>query len=202
MSAPNYAARNHSRTLHSVLPSGSTALERAMVYAYDAQPVPTVIEQLADYGKVDAHLLAAVAFSLNIDAWSSRWTESVKRAALHSARAIQARKGTPWAVMQVLKALGQGDAKIIERIKARRWGDGTKWGTDGAMWGDGHRWDAFAIRLSQPVTAAQARLIINSVNAVKRKSARLVFIDYAENPLRWGDAVRWDSGYTWGIVNA
>lgn len=202
MSTPNYAARNHLRTLHTVLPSGSTTLERAMVYAYDGQPVPIVIEQLAYFGKVDAHLLSAVAYGQNIDAWSTNWNEQMQREALRNTRAIQARKGTPWAIMQVLKSMGQGDAKILERIKARRWGDGTRWGTDGAIWGDGHGWSAFAIRLSQTVTDVQARLIINAVNSVKRKSARLVFIDYAENPLRWGDAVRWDSGYTWGIVNA
>lgn len=202
MSVPNYATRNHPRTLHTILPSGSTTLERAMVDAYDAQPVPIVIEQLADYGNVDVHLLSAVAYGLNIDAWSTNWTEQMQREALRNARVIQARKGTPWAIMQVLKAMGQGDAKIIERVKSRCWGDGTKWGTDGAIWGGAHKWNVFAIRLSQQVTEAQARLIINAVNAVKRKSARLVYIDWTENPLRWGDAVRWGSGYTWGSVNA
>lgn len=202
MSVPNYATRNHPRTLHTVLPSGSTTLERAMVDAYDAQPVPIVIEQLADYGKVDARLLSAVAYGLNIDAWSTNWTEQMQREALRNARVIQACKGTPWAIMQVLKAMGQGDAKIMERIKARRWDDGTRWDDDGVVWGDEHNWNAFAIRLSQPVTEAQARLIINAVNAVKRKSAKLIYIDYAENPLRWDDGKRWDDGYTWDIVTA
>ena len=201
MSLTTYAARAHPRTLHTVLPSGSSALECAMVYAYDAQPVPTVIERLADYGKVDARLLSSVAYGLNIDAWSTQWSEAVQRAALQSAREIQARKGTPWAVQQVLKALGQGDATIIENVKSRRWGDGARWGDDGLMWGGAHNWDAFAIRLSQPVTDAHGRLIIDAVNSVKRASARLVYIDWAENPLRWGDQIKWGSGYTWGLIN-
>ena len=117
----DYARRDHPRNLHHILPSGSTVLERAIVDAYDAQTVPTVIENLSDVDVADTRLLNHLAYGANVDAWSSNWNESIKRAALRNAHAIQARKGTVWAVREALTAMGQGDSEIIERVQRRRY---------------------------------------------------------------------------------
>ena len=167
----DYARRDHPRDLHNVLPSGSTALERAIVDAYDAQTVPTVIENLSDVDVADTRLLNHLAYGANVDAWSSIWNESIKRAALRNAHAIQARKGTVWAVREALKAIGQGDSEIIERVQRRRYDTGERFDS-GLLWSDSaNQWATFAIRLKQPVTEAQGRLIIDAVSAVKRTSA-------------------------------
>ena len=202
VSAPDFAIRGLNNELHTALPAGSTPLERALVKAITSLPRPVVIEQINDYEKVDARLLNIVAYGLNVDAWSSSWPESIKRAALKTAREIQSKKGTVWAVREVLKALGQGDAEIIERIGAQRWVRGAKF-DEKFIWGDEQNgWATFAIRLKQPVTEAQGRLIIDAVSAVKRASAHLIYVDWASTPLRWDELRRWDSGYTFDLISA
>lgn len=196
-----YATRALPRTLHQVLPSGSTVLERALVNAYDAQPIPTVIEQLNDLDRIDARLLNAIAYKLNVDAWSSAWSDAVKRAYLKNAVKIQAKKGTVWAVKETLKALGQGDAVIIERVGSRFWDSGDRWDA-GYIWGEQQHWATFALRLTQRVTQAQGQVIINAISAVKPARCHLVYIDWANDDLRWDSGVRWDSGNTWDLVLA
>ena len=198
----DYARRNHPRELHQVLPSGSTALERAIVYAYDGQTVPTVIENLSDVDAADARLLNHLAYGANVDTWSSNWNESLKRAALRNAHAIQSRKGTVWAVREALKALGQGDAQIIERVAARYYDRDDQWDA-GLIWDDeAPDWGTFAIRLRQPVTDAQGRLIIDTVSAVKPARCHLIYIDFATDLLRWDSGQKWNSGFTWDIIAA
>ena len=61
MNAPAYATRALPRNLHYVLPGNATVLEQSLVYAYDAQRLPVLIEQINDADKVDVRLLSAVA---------------------------------------------------------------------------------------------------------------------------------------------
>ena len=202
VSAPDFAIRGLNNELHTALPAGSTPLERALVKAITSLPRPVVIEQINDYEKVDARLLNIVAYGLNVDAWSSSWPESIKRAALKTAREIQSKKGTVWAVREVLKAIGQGDAEIIERIGAQRWDGGAKFDEKFIWGGEQNGWATFAIRLKQPVSETQGRLIIEAVNSVKRASAHLLYVDWASTPLRWDELRRWDSGYTFDLISA
>ena len=202
VSAPDFAVRALSNELHTALPAGSTPLERALVKAITGLPRPVVIEQINDYEKVDARLLNIVAYGLNVDAWSSSWPESIKRAALKTAREIQSKKGTVWAVREVLKALGQGDAEIIERIGAQRWDGGAKFDEKFIWGGEQNGWATFAIRLKQPVSETQGRLIIDAVSAVKRASAHLIYVDWSAAQLRWDELRRWDSGYTFDLISA
>jgi hypothetical protein len=144
-------------------------------------------------------LLAIMAYERNADAWSDAWPVDTKRNMLKAARAIQARKGTVGAVRDVLKAMGQGSAVIIERIGGRRWDDGAAYDTD-YQW-DGS-WATFAVQLSQPVTSAQGALIIDAINAAKRTSAHLLWLDMSANPLKWDANYCFDTGYTWDIISA
>ena len=202
MSMMDYATRTHPRNLHDVLPSGSTPLERGIVYAYDGQPTPTVIETINDYDRLDARLLDVVAYGLNVDVWSSAWPESIKRQMLKSARSVQAKKGTLAAIRATLQAMGQGDAQILERVGARHWDDGECW-DNRCIWGDVQSgWALFAIRLKQPVTDAHGKLIIEAVSAAKPIRCHLVYLDFAGNQLRWDSEQRWDTGFTWDIIAA
>jgi phage tail P2-like protein len=194
-----YPTRNHPRNLHTVLPSGSTALEHDLVDAYDAQPVPVVIPTLKDPDTIPAPLLPYAAYERSVDTWSDNWPESTKRAMLKTARLIQARKGTVWAVREVLKAMGQGASQIIERVSGRRWDDGVHW-DDRYQW-DGH-WATFAIILAQPVTAAHGKLIIEAISAVKPARCHLIRLDLTANPLRWDAQYEWDTNYTWDTIEA
>lgn len=197
-----YATRTLPRSLHHVLPSNATVLEQSLVYAYDAQRLPVLIEQINDADKVDVRLLSAVAYGLGVDYWSSDWSESVRRTVLKTTRDIQAHKGTMWAIREVLKAVGQGGAEIIERVQRRRYGDGSHFG-EGLMYsGAANQAGTFAIRLKQPVTEAHGRLIIDAVSAVKPTARHLLYIDWARNNLRWGSGLRWGGGFTWGLIKA
>lgn len=191
--------RNHPRNLSIALPSGSSDLERHLVDAYDAQVTPALIEHLKNPDECPVELLPFLAYEYSVDTWSDDWPESIKRGMIKSARAIQARKGTVWAVRETLKAMGQGASKIIERVGGRRWDEGLKWDTR-YQW-DGH-WATFAIVLAQPVTAAHGKLIIEAISAVKPARCHLIRLDLTANPLRWDAHYEWDTNYTWDTIEA
>ena len=113
MSQVSYATRNYPRNLHTVLPSGSTPLEHAIVYAYDGQPVPTVIENLNDADKTDARLLNALAYQRNVEYWSMGASEQTKRAIIKESVQLHRIKGTVYSVRRALDLMGVS-TKITE----------------------------------------------------------------------------------------
>lgn len=197
----NYSQREHPRTLHNVLPSGSTTLEKAMVYAYDGQPVPTVIECLNNTQTINANLLDAMAFARNADNWQTSWTEAEKRDYLTRARAIQARKGTLWAMYEVLRTIGQGDAQIIERVGEVFFDDETQYDDGISMFDDdGDGWAKYAIILKTQVTDTMARWIIYAVQQVEPARCDLTEIVWGTAVVVFDADYTFDSDYTFEAV--
>ena len=201
MSALTYSVRPHPRTLHTVLPSGSTTLERALVYAYDAQPVPTVIEGLNDALAIDTRLLDAMAYARSADNWQISWTDAEKREQLARALSIQARTGTLWAMREVLRNIGQGDAEIVERVGEVYFDGDTDWDDGLSMYDDdGDGWAKYAIILKTQVTDSVARWIIDAVQRVAPARCHLTAIVWGTAIVVFDADFNFDSDYTFEAV--
>ena len=89
----------------SLLPSNSTALERALEAA-NREKTRELLRTLYNPDTCPAHLLLHLAWAWSVDRWDHRWTDEVKRAAIRSAFYIHAHKGTIGAMRRVVEPLG------------------------------------------------------------------------------------------------
>lgn len=91
-------------TASTILPPGSTPLERALDVAFGerVEAYPSIVPSLWDADACPAHLLGHLAWALGVEEWDVQWPEDMKRAAIRAAEMINRRRGTLYAVEQVL----------------------------------------------------------------------------------------------------
>lgn len=107
-----------------LLPPNSTTLEKALAQtmAPELDPSADLIRTLWNPETCPLQLLPWLAWALSVDLWDESWSEEVKRAAVAGSIAWHRKKGTPWAVKQVLASIGFPDSQIIEhRILHQAW---------------------------------------------------------------------------------
>jgi len=90
-----------------LLPRNASELERALEASMARlADVPVPLRNLWNPDTCPVELLPYLAWALSIDSWSSTWSETVKRARVRQALAIQRRKGTSSSVRDVIESFG------------------------------------------------------------------------------------------------
>lgn len=90
-------------TYPSVLPTGSTSLEKALEQvAAGLLDIDVLIRALWSPQDCPYDLLPWLGWGVSIDLWDASWSEPQKRAAIADAIAFQRRKGTPVSLRTVL----------------------------------------------------------------------------------------------------
>jgi phage tail P2-like protein len=91
----------------SLLPSGSTPLERAAAEAMaEAMALGVPLRDLWSPERCPLVLLPYLAWALSVDRWDQSWTEKTKRSVIKSSFFVHKRKGTIKAVRRVVEPLG------------------------------------------------------------------------------------------------
>ncbi|RRV41183.1 phage tail protein I [Pseudomonas sp. p106] len=90
-----------------LLPGNSTDLESQAAEALaQIERVPVPIRDLFNPDRCPVALLPFLAWTVSVDRWDSRWSESAKRGAIRSSYYIHSRKGTIGALRRVVEPLG------------------------------------------------------------------------------------------------
>ena len=98
----------------SLLPSGSTPLERAATEAMaEAVALKVPLRDLWSPDRCPLPLLPYLAWALSVDRWDQNWSEKTKRAVIKASFFVHKRKGTINAIRRVVEPLGY----IIELIE-------------------------------------------------------------------------------------
>jgi len=101
-------------TYPSLLPPGSTALEKAVEQvAAGLLDIPTPIRDVWSPDTCPIGLLPWLAWGLSLDNWSSDWTDAIKRERVRKAIPIARQKGTAASVRAVVQSFG-GSVAIRE----------------------------------------------------------------------------------------
>ena len=100
--------------LSQLLPRNSTPLERALADAMAARVDPDVIARYHNPDTCPAELLPWLAWESHVDGWETAVTESQQRALIRNSWDLHKYKGTPWAVLTALAAIGYPRAKLTE----------------------------------------------------------------------------------------
>jgi phage tail P2-like protein len=98
----------------SLLPFNATAQERALEAATARiSDVPVLVRESWNPATCPEALLPWLAWAFSVDTWDDTLTVAQKRAVIASSFLVHARKGTRYAVLQSLAAVGV-DAEIVE----------------------------------------------------------------------------------------
>jgi phage tail P2-like protein len=93
--------------MNSLLPPGSSALERRLAQACSGiSDLNVPLRDLWNPWKCPAKFLPYLAWAFSVDRWEETWTDTAKRQAVSDAFWIHQRKGTVAAVKRVIEGLG------------------------------------------------------------------------------------------------
>lgn len=111
----------------SLLPSGSTPLERAATEAMaEAVALKVPLRDLWSPDRCPLSLLPYLAWALSVDRWDQKWSEKTKRAVIKASFFVHKRKGTINAIRRAVEPLGY----LIELIE---WWQTAPMGTPGTF---------------------------------------------------------------------
>ncbi|CAI0862249.1 phage tail protein I [Serratia proteamaculans] len=93
--------------MNSLLPSGSTPLERRAAEACAGiSDLNTPLRDLWNPDRCPVKFLPYLAWAFSVDRWDEKWTAAEKRKAVKDAFYIHRRKGTIAAIRRVIEAMG------------------------------------------------------------------------------------------------
>lgn len=184
---------------HPLLPSNQTPLEAALAHVMRPSVDPDVIKTLWDADRCPVRLLPWLAWAMAVDGWELAESEAAQRSLIKNSLAMHRKKGTPWAVRQIIRSLGFGEAVIVEgRLIRRRDGSTTRNGdyVHGAV----NAWAQYIVKLGRPITKDQAAMLRSAIGRYAPGRSELVALDYTEAALRHNGLARRDGQFTRGTV--
>jgi phage tail P2-like protein len=111
----------------SLLPSGSTPLERAATEAMaEAVALKVPLRDLWNPDRCPLSLLPYLAWALSVDRWDQSWSEKTKRSVIKASFFVHKRKGTINAIRRAVEPLGY----LIELVE---WWQTAPMGTPGTF---------------------------------------------------------------------
>ncbi|KVC61641.1 phage tail protein, partial [Burkholderia ubonensis] len=138
-----------------LLPANQTPLEAALAKVMRPSVDPEILRTLWDADRCPAAWLPWLAWALAIDGWELAESEDARRALIKGSMALHRKKGTPWAVREVIRRLGFGEVTIIEGRSGRR-RDGTIVRNGEQVHGKASAWAEYIVKLDQHITRDQA----------------------------------------------
>ncbi|MEJ0003466.1 MAG: phage tail protein I [Pararobbsia sp.] len=182
-----------------LLPANQTPLETALAIVMQPKVDPEILRTLWDADLCPVGWLPWLAWALAVDGWELAESEDARRALIKGSLALHRRKGTPWAVREVIRRLGFGEVELVEgRIARRRDGSITRNGD--YVHGYASAWAEYIVKLSQAITRDQGDKLRATLERYAPARSLLASLDYVAAPVRHDDAVSGEEEYGGGSV--
>lgn len=158
--------------------------------------MPRLVELVAPEHLI---LLAESRSILNEDGYWLAESDSARRRLIKGAYELHRKKGTPWAIREIVRRLGFGQVELIERM-----GNKTRNGEirrDG-RYSHGHsdRWAHYRIIMNAPITNDQAALLRRTLAAFAPARCVLAALDYQTASLRHNGQAMRDGAFNRGTA--
>ncbi len=185
-----------------LLPPNATPLERRVAHALArVDTLPIALRAYWDPASCPAPLLPYLATEVSVDGWELAESEDARRALIHGAIELHRKRGTPWAVREVIRRLGFGEVTLIEgRLIRRR--DGTTRRNGDYLHGRADAWAEYLIRLARAITRDQADNLRAMLERYAPQRSHLALLDYRASPIRHNGAARRDRQYNRGTIHS
>ena len=188
-----------------IMPSGSTPLQHALAELTAEELAAADCREIIrahDAAACDEKWLPWLAWENSIgdaEGWMFAETEGAQRNLIKGAYELHRKKGTPWAIREIVRRLGFGQVELIERM-----GNKTHNGEirrDG-RYSHGHsdRWAHYRIIMSSVITNDQAALLRKTLAAFAPARCLLAALDYQAVPLRYNGRAAYDGNFNFGAA--
>lgn len=184
-----------------LLPPNATPLERRTATALAAVadlPIP-----IRDYWNPDtcpSALLPYLAAEVSVDGWELAESDDARRALIKAAIPLHQKRGTPWAIREVIRRLGFGEVQLIEGRAIRR-RDGSTTRNGDYLHGDPTAWAQYIVKLSRAITRDQADNLKDVLERYAPQRSMLASLDYRAAPIRHNGAAKRNGQYNRGSAN-
>jgi phage tail P2-like protein len=184
-----------------LLPPNATPLERRTATAL-AESTELQIP-IRDYWNPDtcpSALLPYLAAEVSVDGWELAESDDARRALIKAAIPLHQKRGTPWAIREVIRRLGFGEITLVEGRKIRR-RDGSTTRNGDYLHGDPTAWAQYIVKLSRAVTRDQADNIKAVLERYAPQRSLLASLDYRAAPIRHNGTATRNGQYNRGSAN-
>ncbi|AUH51097.1 phage tail protein I [Chromobacterium sp. ATCC 53434] len=154
-----------------------------------AVDVSGLLVYLVDNVTSSALPLLAEQFSLPGDGWELAESDDARRHMIKGAIELHRYKGTPWAVREVIRRLGLGEATLIEGL-AGQLRNGTIRHDGMHVHGEVDSWAKYRVVLQQPITNDQAVSLRSALRAVAPARCHLASLEYQAAANRHNGVIR------------
>ena len=166
----------------------------------DLAELPRLMPRLVDL--VDpAHLelLAESRSILGVDGYWLAESDDARRRLIKGAYELHRKKGTPWAIREIVRRLGFGEIEIIEGLSNKKHNGEIQ---RNGLYAHGHsdRWAHYRIVMSSPITNDQAALLRRTLAAFAPARCVLAALDYRSVPLQHNGRARRDGKFARGTA--
>lgn len=167
---------------------------------YPETDLAQLIPRLVDLAAAEhLALLAETRSILGVDGYWLAESDGARRKLIKGAYGLHRRKGTPWAVREIVRRLGFGEIRIIEGLNGRRHDGSIR--RDG-LYRHGHPqdWAHYRIVLNTALTNDQAALLRRTLAAFAPARCVLESLDYQSAPLRHNGQAQRNGQYNHGTA--
>ena len=130
-------------------------------------------------------------------AWLLAESEDARRNLIKNSVTLHRYKGTPWAIKEIVRLLGFGEATLMEGLGGLTY-DGQATFNGLRVYGDTGSWPVYRVFLSQPITNHQAELLRRVLRATAPARCRLASLEYTAVPIRYNQVAAFDGQYNYG----
>jgi phage tail P2-like protein len=181
-----------------LLPPNATPLERRTATALaESTELPIPIRDYWNADTCPSALLPYLAAEVSVDGWELAESDDARRALIKAAIPLHQKRGTPWAIREVIRRLGFGEITLVEGRKIRR-RDGSTTRNGDYLHGDPTAWAQYIVKLSRAVTRDQADNIKAVLERYAPQRSMLASLDYRAAPIRHNGVAKRNSQYNRG----
>lgn len=184
-----------------LLPSNQTPLESALATVMVPNVAPEILRTLWDADRCPVGFLPWLAWALAVDGWELAESVDAKRALIKGSLALHRKRGTPWAVREVIRRLGFGEVTLVEGRVARR-RDGLITRNGDHVHGRANAWAEYIVKLQAAITKDQADKLRATLERYAPARSHLATLDYTAVPIRHNGAAIRDGQYNRGSITA
>ncbi len=166
----------------------------------DLAELPRLMPRLVDLVAPEhLELLAESRSLLGEDGYWLAESDDARRKLIKGAYELHRKKGTPWAIREIVRRLGFGEVEIIEGLSNKKHNGEIR--RDGRYThGHADRWAYYRILMSAPITNDQAAMLRKTLAAFAPARCVLASLDYQQAALRHNGRARRDGQFNRGTA--
>jgi phage tail P2-like protein len=181
-----------------LLPPNRTTLEAALAGASQLALSTGALRHLWSALHALTPLLPWLSWTLSVEAWHEARSDEARRNLILTSIEVHQRKGTPWAIRLLIRALGFGEVTIIERVGGLTYNGSARYDGEYPHKPLGDTWATYKIALQRPITNVQADRLRRLLPSVAPARCHLVGLRYSAAPNSYNGASRYDGAYNHG----